>query len=542
MKFTNKPKTTLLHPFKISYKKLLLLLCVFINSVSNYAQETSSNNTLQVFIKICNEGYFDVIEKYTIDYDKESEDVKRFDFYLQIPTKQKYNEAEIGTTKQHFYISNIEGSGGTFEHSGKFKIAKENLLEIAFLKKQASDAKGIKTYELRYRVKNGFKKVGDSVALYWTLLEWTSFNRIHFSKINFDIEFPKGLRQVDNKQLSLFLDNRNNSKTSELTLLNFPVQTKDNHIIGQFSPDYLQKGIYASVIKISMPKDAVQRTYFLPPFWPNLYWVPLFIIFLIYFLYTFIRNRIHDYDPKKVVTVTSYYPPNDIDPVMAGLLIDDQLNHRDLTALMAKWAHEKIIKIENIKKGNRYAVKLFKVSALPDSATAYEKTFFQYIFKNDVVEEIDLMKNQGDKWHKFWLKTYEKILSSSKQLYDLDKWRKQVDDERTFFVSILSLGLTLLAIMFFFSIELGQWIGFVAMIILFLLMFRLGAGNIRKKTEVGKETLGQLRGFKNFIKVADVEKIKALIKEDPNYYESTHAYAAAFGLLKEWSRKFDFLK
>tara|TARA_R110001592_G_C13099060_1_gene744022 strand:- start:1249 stop:1632 length:384 start_codon:yes stop_codon:yes gene_type:complete len=62
-----------------------------------------------------------------------------------------------------------------------------------------------------------------------------------------------------------------------------------------------------------------------------------------------------------------------------------------------------------------------------------------------------------------------------------------------------------------------------------------------KKNAVGNQLLSELKGFKRFIKVAEENKLKMLLKEDPGYFENTMGYALAFGLFEKWARKFEAL-
>ena len=53
--------------------------------------------------------------------------------------------------------------------------------------------------------------------------------------------------------------------------------------------------------------------------------------------------------------------------------------------------------------------------------------------------------------------------------------------------------------------------------------------------------LSELKGFRQFIKVAEENKLKMLIKDDPGYFENTMGYALAFGMFDKWARKFEAL-
>ncbi|MGV8815562.1 MAG: DUF2207 family protein, partial [Gelidibacter sp.] len=62
-----------------------------------------------------------------------------------------------------------------------------------------------------------------------------------------------------------------------------------------------------------------------------------------------------------------------------------------------------------------------------------------------------------------------------------------------------------------------------------------------KKNAKGNTALSELKGFRQFIKVAEINKLKMLIIEDPHYFETTMGYALAFGLFDKWASKFEAL-
>ena len=59
-----------------------------------------------------------------------------------------------------------------------------------------------------------------------------------------------------------------------------------------------------------------------------------------------------------------------------------------------------------------------------------------------------------------------------------------------------------------------------------------------KKTPFGSKKFSEIIGFREFIKTAEIDRLRALATEDTKYFEGTIAYAIVFGLGKEWARKF----
>lgn len=61
---------------------------------------------------------------------------------------------------------------------------------------------------------------------------------------------------------------------------------------------------------------------------------------------------------------------------------------------------------------------------------------------------------------------------------------------------------------------------------------------VPKYSDSGKVTKGRVLGFKNYIKMCEVEQIKMFAKENPNYYFDVLPYAYVFGLSDVWIEKF----
>ncbi|MBN2559105.1 MAG: DUF2207 domain-containing protein, partial [Clostridia bacterium] len=62
---------------------------------------------------------------------------------------------------------------------------------------------------------------------------------------------------------------------------------------------------------------------------------------------------------------------------------------------------------------------------------------------------------------------------------------------------------------------------------------------IIKRTEFGHGLLEHLLGLRNFIKEAEMDKLKQMIDKDPEYFYSILPYAIVLGLENSWARKFE---
>ena len=59
------------------------------------------------------------------------------------------------------------------------------------------------------------------------------------------------------------------------------------------------------------------------------------------------------------------------------------------------------------------------------------------------------------------------------------------------------------------------------------------------RTKKSMALLGRIRGFRDFIETAELEKLKLMVEENPNYFYHIMPYAAVFGLSEKWISNFE---
>ncbi len=62
---------------------------------------------------------------------------------------------------------------------------------------------------------------------------------------------------------------------------------------------------------------------------------------------------------------------------------------------------------------------------------------------------------------------------------------------------------------------------------------------MKRRTKKGAELLGKILGFKEFIRVAEVDRIQKLVEQNPSYFYDVLPYAYVLGLSKKWAKKFE---
>jgi len=63
--------------------------------------------------------------------------------------------------------------------------------------------------------------------------------------------------------------------------------------------------------------------------------------------------------------------------------------------------------------------------------------------------------------------------------------------------------------------------------------------NMKKRTPLGKERLGKIRGFKRFLEMAEKPRLEALVLETPQYFYDILPYTYVLGVSDTWIKKFE---
>ena len=137
-------------------KKLIFILLLFSAPAVAFAQGFVVNNFIADFY-LNEEGYFDVIENYEVEFLQ-----PKHGLYREILTDYTIKNTDGKNEKRHLVIQHIEVPNHHFEISSKWEQRTDGKIEIKIGEKDKL-VSGIQHYEIRYRVYNGFLFDGDLV-------------------------------------------------------------------------------------------------------------------------------------------------------------------------------------------------------------------------------------------------------------------------------------------------------------------------------------------------------------------------------------------
>ena len=325
--------------------------------------------------------------------------------------------------------------------------------------------------------------------------------------------------------------------------------------------------------------------------------IVIFAIFLIAVLVSFLVYFFKHLDKKQVVPTVEFKSPDNMNPAEVGFLIDGVVDGEDISAMIVYWAGKKYLSISNDKK-NQKLTKL--VDKLSDESKNYEKILFDKIFGADkevlvknipqrleanqtVTNVVNLIEHDTE--NKYFDKKsityrqmficliatlfYFSVFYFGAELYYMfgvfaavstvlfiicADWVLNYYDYRhknktfrgrlisfIFFLILIGAIATGCMVLFIMFGQLYQAFVLLAVCVCMLLIVMLSR-KIRIYNKNGFEKLGEIIGFREFIKTAEADRIKMLVEENPNIYYDVLPYAYVLGVSDKWIKNLNVIQ
>ena len=293
---------------------------------------------------------------------------------------------------------------------------------------------------------------------------------------------------------------------------------------------------------------------------------------------------------QHIVETIEFRPPEGITPAEIGLIIDGVLDKKDMVSMFVYFAQKGYMKIEETEK------KRFVFTKLKD-IDENEKRFAQVLF-NGLFEEGDVVhsKELGESFALSYRDACNALEDSYGDIVPLSTTLLQRVGGVALY--LFAVGVPFAAISYMLRPEgyifgtiltalVAAWttarirnsykrrlsgkksgskayrIFFWVVDAAFLLATAVGIGNAFESVIVGAlyflgfgacqffnvycdrisdkaaRYMGQILGLRTFIKTAEVDRIEALVEEDPEYFFSVLPYAYVMGLTNKWIKKFE---
>lgn len=321
--------------------------------------------------------------------------------------------------------------------------------------------------------------------------------------------------------------------------------------------------------------------YFCAPQSPNILWSKILaVIACIILIYVIYKEIFRDNHITKVVT---FYPPEQVSSAEVGTLFDCSADDQDLISLIPWFANFGYLRIYQNDEGK---LMLKRLKDLPDDAPLHQRMIFEALFPGGSYD-FDTTAQTSINFGKMWLKAKEKLQSENRRHFDQFElstfgWlllallcgaiaaalADTTPDANfrgataffcylveiiaiTFFVggpdhkgcSLSIIGAFIL--LFVYNAPLSQLPEDLFIPRAYLQAFDILAFSaclftyrLTIMTEYRRNRMGEILGLQEFIRTADVERLKALLTADGRYFYKVLPYAIAFGLADRWAAQF----
>ncbi len=289
---------------------------------------------------------------------------------------------------------------------------------------------------------------------------------------------------------------------------------------------------------------------------------------------------------KPVIKPVEFYPPDGMDPLQVDYIANDKIEPKDIAAQLMYFANKGYLKVtEKGKKGNFRVEKLCGISS---EEPFYSKSLFREMFSEqdslylgklpnsfgECVAKIasDVKASFGNNVRSFTKASVigrfvGNILCAAVPLIAGFAYTYCSYQNFGFYIFFITLSLLIgwlsyslvrktdalagrkkpvrltinaVFLLVFVAMEtsvllMGQPI--LAVVFVAAMLVTL-IGTIFVRQRANNDLYGRVMGFRNFIKTAEYDRLKALSDENPEYYFNIMPYAFIFGMSTKWSDKF----
>jgi len=516
--------------FKKIFLAVIFSLTVFLFASPVKAEEIINNFVTN--IKINPDSSFHVQEK--IDYDFGNEEKHGIFRYIVY----KYN---INDKDYSIEISNISV---TDENNNKINFVVSDNRRIKNIRIGDADilVSGRKTYIINYDVAKAINFFEDHDELYWNVTG-NGWN-ILIENVETKVELPTSSPILDS-QITCYAGAYGSKETCTSFDFKFAENSTEDVSGAVFHTKDLLDTQGMSVV-LGFAKDIVNikveeplPTMSLPtmPLWLSIILLivvfgglPIFVLIVMILIWFYKGRDENLHDP----IIAQYDSPDNLPPGVVGTILDERVDKQDVSSEIIYLAIAGYFKINRLET-KKFLIKsvdyqLDKLKEADDNLKEYQKILLNAFFKKGNSVKLSTLKYE----------LFADFKKATKEMYnfvsDNNYFVKNPTKVRLYYNIIgmvfVGLGMFTFPVLTMFSIF-GLGVSGV-IIILF-------AQVMSKRTRKGIKAKNYILGLKEYIKVAEKERIKFhnAPEKNPQTFEKFLPYAMVFGLEKEWAKQFE---
>lgn len=572
--FSGKPKYILI---SVLCALLAVAAALFAYSVIPHRQSANAGvkdtnieyKSVEKVIKIDENKSCDITEIITVHFKQSninlglSRNVSRLNKITRIVNGKKY----VNTTKNDLKLYSVTLNGAE-EYS--FVETRGDYFYINTGADGDYKQAGTYVYEIHYRYNMSYDFIKKFDDFTFDIMDYGFRGAVE--KFSASVTLPKVFLTGENVSEALTF------RTNEMAPLAY------NEVDAQFDADTLTiscsfgrlEAGNGLTMQLILPQGYFKNTY--TP--SQIYWVTLactvaavFAVAVIILTSRYVRN---------VVVTTEIYPPDGYSPLDVGRCFRGRIRSKDFAALVISWANQGLVSIELKSKKRIILRRLKNYSAKTvTDYSKYERDFFNSLFGfADVFDSKTKKRNVTNS---------DRLRESVKKLYKLKPEQTRQLIFKRLAVSLISiiplimsliwhsdflggvpimifvLLFPLIALNVFMYIPMPVWfkilwgsifggVPFFAVVyttysvydilhlgIITAVLFVFGTVStlfVRAYGDEEKKMRGAVLGFKKFLVLAELDKLNALLEDNPEYFYDILPYCYVFGITKKMERKF----
>ena len=519
------------------YRLLIFLSLSFFIFSALPVLAQSKINKFDVRIKVKSDSSFELSEK--IEYEFREND--KHGIFREIPVNYRSQFGNFSLKINNFTAKDQNGKPYKFEkvyvnNNVRFKVGDPD-----------KTVTGKVFYDLSYTVTGAINYFKDHDELYWNVVGdgWN----VYMEDVTAAIELPESVKP---ESLKIDCFSGEKGKTEKCKKSNPIINNGETKEV-DFTQDKLfpQQGF---TIVVGFPKGILKY-----PTWYEIFinavasnpilLLPIVVFALLFYLW-FYRGR----DPKGRGTIIPQYDvPDKLTPAEAGVIMKEKMNNKIISSEIINLAVKGYLKINRLDEkkflfaGTDYM--LLQLKKGDDLEGDFEKELMVEIFKysdnkedtaasgterSEILASVKL-SDLKDKFYKDIGSIKEKVyFSVSKKGY----FQKNPETVRRIYIviSLVIIGIGLLVIrnMNLFT---------VASVIMSGVLILVFSTIMPKRTKKGVEAKEYLLGLKEYLKVAEKDRLNFhnAPEKNPKLFEKLLPFAMVFGVEKEWAKQFEGL-
>lgn len=504
---------------------LLLFICSFTFIGTLHAQEYSPYtwyvDSFHSNITINEDSSFTVEEQIMVDFQQ----LQRRGILRNIPVDYKDNLGGNYSIRLNVEsVTTLDGQARPFTvyKEGDFKVIRVGDPDIYI--------SGPQQYVLTYTVANAYTIPSENIIeFFWNVTgEWYEAP-IEEGSVTYSIPF---LSSEDFSQLEAICFTGSYGSTTkdcsiEKNTANKEVSIKANTYVGH---GQLSAAIKFPSTSLTLPGVLQKAQWFAQDNWILVF--PFLV--LVFMIIQWFRSG---KDLSRGPIVTQYTPPADMTPAEIGLLVDDKIHRRDVSALIIQLAIEGYLRIEenSTKKllwGSNKEYTFYKLKDYPTNNTPkHMQKFFKEFF---------------DKKEKISTKELRESLPYS--MTSIHKSIKSDIKKKNFYITIPSevreTWIAIAIVVGFIGLMVGGTMEHIPMIIASLstaVIMALFGYIMPKKTKKGQEMFEYVLGLREYIAMAEKDYLAFINAPErtTDQFEKILPYAIALGVEDAWARAFE---